>query len=62
MHERGVRGRARRRLRGTLDEVLSRPLPPELRAAVKGLLSQIAAAGNAIAEIGEESNNSCAGS
>jgi len=47
---------------GTLDEVLSRPLPPELRAAVNGLLSQIAAAHSAIAEIGEESNNSCAGS
>jgi DNA-binding response OmpR family regulator len=46
----------------TLDEVLSRPISPELRAAVKGLLSQIAAARSAIAEIDEESNASCAGS
>jgi hypothetical protein len=47
---------------GTLDEVLSRPLPPELRAAVKGLLSQIAAARSAIAELSEQSDTSCAGS
>ena len=47
---------------GTLDEVLSRTLSPELRAAVADLLSQIAAARSAIAEIGEESNASCAGS
>ncbi len=47
---------------GTLEKVLSRPLSPELRAAVKGLLSQIAAARSAIAEIGEKSNASCAGS
>ena len=47
---------------GTLEEVLSRPLSPELRAAVKGLLSQIAEARNAIAEIGEESNTSCVSS
>lgn len=46
----------------TLDEVLSRALSPELRAAVADLLSQIAAARSAIAEIGEESNASCAGS
>jgi hypothetical protein len=47
---------------GTLDEVLSRALSPELRAAVADLLSQIAAARSAIAEIGEESSTSCAGS
>ncbi|MCZ2077987.1 MAG: hypothetical protein LC130_23650 [Bryobacterales bacterium] len=47
---------------GTLEEVLSRALSPELRAAVADLLSQVAAARNAIAEIGEESNASCAGS
>jgi hypothetical protein len=47
---------------GTLDEVLSRAVSPELRAVVKGLLSQIAAARRAIAEIGEESNTSCVGS
>ena len=47
---------------GTLEEVLSRDLSPELRAAVADLLSQIAAARSAIAEIGEESNASCAGS
>jgi hypothetical protein len=46
---------------GTLDEVLSRPLSPELRAAIKGLLSQIASARSAIAEIGEEANTYCAG-
>ena len=46
----------------TLDEVLSRALSPELRAAVADLLSQVAAARNAIAEIGEESTTSCAGS
>ena len=47
---------------GTLEEVLSRTLSSELRAAVADLLSQIAAARSAIAEIGEESNASCAGS
>jgi hypothetical protein len=47
---------------GTLDKVLSRALSPELRAAVADLLSQIAAARSAIAEIGEESHISCAGS
>lgn len=47
---------------GTLDEVISRALSPELRAAVADLLSQIAAARSAIAEFGEESNTSCAGS
>ena len=47
---------------GTLDEVLSRALSQEMRAAVADLLSQIAAARSAIAEIGEESNASCAGS
>ena len=47
---------------GTLDEVLSRPLPPELRAAVADLLSQLAAARSAIAEIGEKSNTSCVSS
>ena len=38
---------------GTLEEVLSRDLSPELRAAVADLLSQVAAARSAIAEIGE---------
>ena len=47
---------------GTLEEVLSRALSPELRTAVADLLSQVAAARSAIAEIGEESNTSCAGS
>ena len=47
---------------GTLEEVLSRDLSPELRAAVADLLSQVAAARSAITEIGEESNTSCAGS
>ena len=47
---------------GTLEEVLSRDLSPELRAAVADLLSQIAAARSAIAEISEESNSSCVGS
>lgn len=47
---------------GTLEEVLSRALSPELRAAVADLLSQVAAARGAIAEIGEESTTSCAGS
>ena len=47
---------------GTLDEVLSRALSPKLRAAVAGLQSQIAASRSAIAEIGEQSNHSCAGS
>lgn len=47
---------------GTLDEVLSRLLSPELRAAVADLRSQIASARSVIAEIGEESNTSCAGS
>ena len=47
---------------GTLDEVLSRALSPELRAAVADLLLQIAAARSAIAEIGEEFTTSCAGS
>ena len=47
---------------GTLEEVLSRALSPVLRAAVADLRSQIATARGAIAEIGEESNTSCAGS
>ena len=47
---------------GTLEEVLSRALSPELRAAVADLLAQVAAARIAIAEIGEQSNTSCAGS
>jgi hypothetical protein len=47
---------------GTLDEVLSRLLSPELRVAVADLRSQIASARSVIAEIGEESNTSCAGS
>ena len=47
---------------GTLEEVLSRALSPELRAAVAHLLSQFAAARSVIAEIGEASNPSCAGS
>ena len=47
---------------GTLEEVLSRALSPELMAAVADLLSQVAAARIAIAEIGEQSNTSCAGS
>ena len=47
---------------GTLEEVLSRDLSPELRAAVADLLAQVAAARIAIAEIGEQSNTSCAGS
>ncbi|MBE7542931.1 MAG: hypothetical protein M9913_03645 [Bryobacteraceae bacterium] len=47
---------------GTLAEVLSRALSPELRAAVADLLAQVAAARIAIAEIGEQSNTSCAGS
>ena len=46
---------------GTLDEVISRALSPELRA-LADLLSQVAAARSAIAEIGEESTTSCAGS
>lgn len=47
---------------GTLDEILSRALSPELRAAVSDLLSEIAAARSAIAELSEQSNHSCAGS
>jgi uncharacterized protein involved in exopolysaccharide biosynthesis len=47
---------------GTLDVVLSRVLSPELGAAVADLRSQIASARSVIAEIGEESNTSCAGS
>ena len=47
---------------GTLEEVLSRALSPELRAAVADLLSQVAEARSVIAEIGEEANTSCAGS
>lgn len=47
---------------GTLEEVLSRALSPELRAAVADLRSQSASARSAIAEIGEESNTSCVGS
>ena len=49
-------------LEGTIEEVLSRALSPELRAAVADLQSQIAAARSVITEIGEESNTSCAGS
>jgi hypothetical protein len=47
---------------GTLEEVLSRTLSAELRTAVMHLLSQVAAARSAIAEISEESNSSCVGS
>jgi hypothetical protein len=47
---------------GTLDEVLSRALSPELRAAVADLLSQMATARSAIAGIDEQTNTSCAGS
>ena len=47
---------------GTLAEVLSRALSPELRAAVAGLLSQMATARSAIAGIGEQTNTPCAGS
>ncbi|MCC7156963.1 MAG: hypothetical protein IT161_20455 [Bryobacterales bacterium] len=47
---------------GTLEEVLSRDLSPELRAAVADLLSQIAAARSVIAQIGDEFNTPCAGS
>jgi hypothetical protein len=46
---------------GTLEEVLSRALSPELRAAVADLLSQVEAACSAIAEFSEQSNRSCAG-
>lgn len=46
---------------GTLEEVLSRTLSAELRAAVTGLLSQVVAARSAIAEISEQSDPSCAG-
>ncbi len=45
---------------GTLEEVLSRHLSPELRAAVADLQSQIAASRRAIAELSEQSNHSCA--
>ena len=47
---------------GTIEKVLSRAQSPVLRAAVADLRSQIATARGAIAEIGEESNTSCAGS
>ena len=45
----------------TLEEVLSRTLSAELRAAVADLLSQIASARSAITELGEQSDPSCAG-
>ena len=45
----------------TLEEVLTRTLSAELRAAVVGLLSQVEAARGAIAELSEQSDPSCAG-
>lgn len=45
----------------TLEEVLSRTLSAELRAAVVGLLSQVETARGAITELSEPSNRSCAG-
>ncbi|MBN9659117.1 MAG: hypothetical protein J0H49_13110 [Acidobacteria bacterium] len=46
---------------GTLEEVLSRTLSAEKRVAVVGLLSHVAAARSAIAELSEHSDRSCAG-